>query len=324
MNRLYFGNNLPVLSQHVDDNSVDLVYLDPPFNSKAKYNILYETPANQRETAQRSVFNDSWHWEDDAQACFDFVLAHGGATASILNALRSALGRSDTMAYLAMMSARLLEIRRTLKPTGSLYLHCDPTASHYLKVILDAVFGPKNFRSEIIWKRTGAHGRAKRWGPIHDVLLFYTMSDTYTWNRVFEDYDQSYLDSHYRYTDAKGLHRLVTLDGPGVRGGSSGQPWRGVNPSVKGRHWELPPDRALPKWFVHPSGYSQMSVQERLDILDSAGIIYWPPRGTLPQYKRYLSISEGNPIQDVITDIDAVNSQAEERIGFPTQNRYRS
>lgn len=320
MNKLYFGNNLPVLAQHVESASVDLVYLDPPFNSKAEYNVLYETPANQRETAQRSVFNDSWHWEEEAQACFEYVVAHGGASAAILNALRSALGRSDTMAYLAMMSARLLEIRRVLKPTGSLYLHCDPTASHYLKIILDAIYGPKNFRNEVVWKRTGAHGRAKRWGPIHDVLLFYTMSDKYTWNRTYQEYDDAYLDGHYNKKDKRGVFQDISLTGPGRRiDASSGAPWKDTDPTSGGRHWELPPDRALPEWFVFPQGYAQMNVQDRLDVLDDAELIYWPPRGKVPRFKRYLAVGKGTPIQDIITDIPPVNAASNERIGFPTQ-----
>ena len=319
MNTLYFGDNLDVLSAHIEDETVDLVYLDPPFNSKAQYNVLYETPTNLRETAQRAIFRDSWWWEEEAQACFEHVLAHGGPTAAILNALRGALGGSDTMAYLAMMSARLLEMKRVMKSSASLYLHCDPTASHYLKIIMDAIFGPKNFRNEVVWKRTGAHGRAKKWGPIHDVLLFYTKSDRYIWNRTYQDYDPAYVASHYKHKDAGGVFQDVSLDGPGRRNGSSGDAWRGTNPTDKGRHWELPPDRALPSWFVRPPGYSQMTVQERLDVLDSAELIYWPRRGKVPRFKRYLGVTDGNPIQDIIADIPPVNSGATERIGYPTQ-----
>jgi DNA modification methylase len=242
-----------------------------------------------------------------------------GDIALVISGFRKWLGENAMMAYLAMMAARLIELRRVLKSTGSIYLHCDPTASAYLKIMLDAVFGHENFRNEIIWKRTQAHGRAKKWGPIHDTLLFYSMSEKYTWNRVFEKYHQSYLDSHYRYKDEHGVYRFVTLDGPGIRHGSSGQPWREIDPTAKGRHWELPPDRALPKWFTHPPGYAEMSVQERLDFLEAGGLFYWPPRGKLPVYKRYLNVAAGNPVQDIITDIDAINSQAQERLGYPTQ-----
>src|SRR5450830_206946 len=173
---------------------------------------------------------------------------------TLTGALYSFLKTSSMMAYLVMMIPRLVELRRVLKPTGSIYVHCDPKASHYLKLLMDGVFGAANFRNEIIWKRTAAHGRTKRWGPIHDTLLFYTVSDAYLWNRVFEDYDQSYVDDFYRFEDDHGRYRLVTLDGPGARSGSSGLPWRGVDPTDVRRHWEVPPDRALPAWFDHPPG----------------------------------------------------------------------
>lgn len=319
-NRLYYGDNLTVLRDSIADESVDLIYLDPPFNSNASYNVLFSAPSGEGSAAQIEAFDDTWHWNEVAERAFDEVLTGPHSDAAImLKAMRSALGENDMMAYLAMMSVRMIELHRVLKPTGSIYLHCDPTASHYIKVMMDSIFGHQNFRNEIIWQRTQAHGRAKKWGPIHDVILFYTASDKYVWNRVYQKYDQSYLDSHYKHKDEHGIYRLVTLDGPGARGGSSGQPWRGVDPSSKGRHWELPPDRALPDWFEHPAGYAQMDVQERLEVLDAQGMIYWPPRGTLPQYKRYLDVSGGNPVQDIVTDIHPINSQAQELLGYPTQ-----
>ena len=238
-----------------------------------------------------------------------------------MEAIESAIhAHSEGMgAYMCFMAVRLLEMRRILKPTGSIYLHCDPTASHYLKALLDGIFTKQNFKNEIIWKRTGAHGRAKRWGPIHDTLLFYTKSNKYEWNRVYEAYDPKYIKDFYKHEDERGIHRLVTLDGPGIRTGSSGEPWRGVNPTDKGRHWEIPPDHSLPKDFIHPAGYADMSCQERLDVLDKAGLIYWPKRGKKPQHKRYLADSPGNPIQDIINDIRPIGSQAKERMGYPTQ-----
>jgi site-specific DNA-methyltransferase (adenine-specific) len=308
-----------VLRASIADKSVDLLYLDPPFNSNASYSLLFKEVTGEGSAAQIEAFEDTWHWNDSAELAFDEVLTGPHSDAAImLRAMRTALGENDMMAYLAMMTVRLIELNRVLKSTGSIYLHCDPTASHYIKVMMDGIFG-HTFRNEIIWQRTQAHGRAKRWGPIHDTILFYTASEHYTWNRVFQNYDESYLDSHYRYTDSHGRFRLVTLDGPGVRHGSSGKPWRGIDPTTKGRHWEVPPDRALPEWFTHPTGYSAMSVQERLDVLDAGGMLYWPPRGKFPQHKRYLIVAEGNQIQDVITDIDPLNSMAKERLGYPTQ-----
>src|SRR5262249_7230517 len=146
----------------------------------------------------------------------------------------------DMMAYLAMMAVRLLELHRVLKPTGSLYLHCDPTASHYLRVVLDSIFGKKQMLNEVIWKRTGSHGGAKRWGPIHDTIFFYSKSDDYLWNKTFEQYDEKYVDKFYRFEDERGTYRLVTLTGAGTRKGHSGAPWRDVNPTKSGRHWAVP------------------------------------------------------------------------------------
>lgn len=326
MNKLWYGDNLTIM-QAMPKHCVDLIYLDPPFKSDTNYNLLYKNLTGKPVPEQAEAFFDTWtldaHKLEIARTMPVLMREHGVDDSYAdfwrlwMNALRHT--QPELMAYLIYMVQRLLYMKTILRPTGSIYLHCDPSASHYIKVMMDAIFGHHNFRNEIIWQRTQAHGRAKRWGPIHDTILFYSASDHYTWNRVFQKYDQSYLDSHYKHSDQHGIYRLVTLDGPGTRGGSSGLPWRGVDPTAKGRHWELPPDRALPDWFQHPPGYASMSVQERLDVLDAQGMIYWPPRGVNPQYKRYLSVSGGNPVQDIITDIAPINSQADERLGYPTQ-----
>ena len=184
---------------------------------------------------------------------------------------------------------------------------------------MDAIFGHANFRNEIIWKRTGAHGRAKRWGPIHDSILFYTAGPRYTWNRVLEAYDSNYLEKYYRREDKYGKYQPISLTGPGKRTGSSGGDWKRIDPGISGRHWELPPDRSLPDRFEMPNGYSDMDCQERLDVLDNQGLIYWPQRGTVPRFKRYAEIAGGNPIQDVITDIGPLSAHSKERLGYPTQ-----
>ncbi len=326
MNKLWYGDNLTIM-QGMGKYSVDLIYLDPPFNSKQNYNLLYKTMTGKPVPEQVEAFCDTWEMDAQKEAIARsmpvLMREHGIDDYYVdfwrlwMQALRTT--QPHLLAYLIFMVQRLLHMKSILRPTGSIYLHCDPTASHYIKVMMDGIFGHKNFRNEIIWQRTGAHGRARKWGPIHDVILFYTASDQYTWNRTFEKYDDSYVENFYRFNDEHGRYRLVTLDGPGIRGGSSGTPWRDVDPTTKGRHWELPPDRALPSWFEHPDGYASMSVQDRLDILDAAGLIYWPPRGVVPQYKRYLDVAEGNPIQDMITDIRPISSQSKERMGYPTQ-----
>jgi site-specific DNA-methyltransferase (adenine-specific) len=184
-NTLYYGDNLDVLRQHVASESVDLVYLDPPFNSNATYNALFGEQDGSRSAAQIQAFTDTWRWDQAAVADYQRTVEHGGKVADALIAMRTFLGPSDMLAYLSMMAPRLVELRRALRPTGSIYLHCDPTASHYLKLLLDAVFGPEHFRSEVIWKRTSSHSSSLRWGPVHDVLLHYTRTDSYTWNNQF-------------------------------------------------------------------------------------------------------------------------------------------
>jgi adenine specific DNA methylase Mod len=204
-NTLFYGDNLAILREHIEDASVDLIYLDPPFNSNATYNVLFKAPGGASSQAQIEAFDDTWHWNESAERAFDEVMQSGNSDAAeMLRAMRSFLRENDMMAYLAMMAVRLIELHRVLKPTGSLYLHCDPTASHYLKILLDAAFGPTNFLNEVIWKRTSAHSSAKRFGPVHDVILFYGKSAVNIWNPIFQPYDQTYIDAFYTHVDPDG------------------------------------------------------------------------------------------------------------------------
>jgi site-specific DNA-methyltransferase (adenine-specific) len=221
--------------------------------------------------------------------------------ADLLQALRAFLGGNDMMAYLTMMAVRLVELHRVLKPTGSLYLHCDPTASHYIKLLLDAIFGVANYRNEIIWKRSHAHSSAKRYGPNHDVILYYTKTSNYLWNTVYQSYDESYTQQHYRHVDEHGrMYKHENPTGAGIRKGLTGQPWRGIDPTEKQRHWIRPP--------------------EELERLDREGKIYWSPKkGAWPYIKAYLDEMKGIPAQEIWTDIDVINMMAKERLGYPTQ-----
>ncbi len=177
-NRLYYGDNLEVLRQHIKDESVDLIYLDPPFNSRQDYNVLFAEKDGTRSSSQIMAFEDTWEWNVDAERAYEEIVELGGRVSDAVRSFRTFLGNSDMMAYLAMMAPRLIELKRVLKVTGSIYLHCDPTASHYLKMLMDAVFGPQNFRNEITWKRSDAHSDgkqgAKHFGRVHDILLFYS------------------------------------------------------------------------------------------------------------------------------------------------------
>ncbi|MDQ2924302.1 MAG: site-specific DNA-methyltransferase, partial [Acidobacteriota bacterium] len=173
LNELYYGDNLQVLRDYIADQSVDLIYLDPPFNSRQNYNVLFKEKDGSRSASQITAFKDTWEWNIEAERAYVEVVESGGRVADAMRAFRTLLGGSDMLAYLAMMAQRLIELRRVLKENGSIYLHCDPTASHYLKLLMDGVFGTEMFSSEIIWKRTSAHNSAKRWGPVHDTILFY-------------------------------------------------------------------------------------------------------------------------------------------------------
>lgn len=302
-NRLYYGDNLNVLRNHeyFPSKSVDLIYLDPPFNSARTYNVLFRDESGLNSDAQMAAFGDTWHWGESANQTY-YELVHGESTkvADVVGAMRTLVGTNQMLAYLVMMTARLVELHRVLKPTGSLYLHCDPTASHYLKLILDAIFGIENYRSEIIWKRTSAHNSAKRPGPIHDVIFFYTKSATYTWNDNYTPYDEQYVRKFYRHAGEDGrLYQLGDLTGAGTRNGETGQLWQGIDVTAKGRHWMRPPSD--------------------LDKLLDEGRIYVPEGGGMPRLKRYLDEMQGVSIQDVWDDIPPVQSHAKERTGYPTQ-----
>ncbi len=183
--------------------------------------------------------------------------------------------------------------------------------------MLDVIFDARNFRNEIVWKRTSAHSRTKRWGPIHDILLFYTKSETYTWNRVYEKYDEAYIEETHRYQDERGRYKLSDLTGTGIRKGDSGKPWKGIDPNAVGRHWAVP--QRLVEEIVGTERAQQMTTQEKLDALEQAGYIVFPARGKKPYYKDYLHTKEGINIQDVITDIPPIAPTAKERLGYPTQ-----
>jgi site-specific DNA-methyltransferase (adenine-specific) len=274
MNKLLFGDNLGWLrnARIFPDASIDLVYLDPPFNSNADYNVLFKEETGEASQAQFHAFTDTWNWADAARTHAEFIDDCKNTTVvEIMDALHSFLRQSPMMAYLAMMAPRLVELHRVLKPTGSLYLHCDPTASHYLKIILDGIFGVENFLNENIWKRTYAHGGAKRFGPVHDVVLFYSKSTEYKWLGAYTPYSEDYVKQFFRFADVDGRkYRATILTGTGVRKGSSGKVWRGINPTKVGRHWAVPGyvRKLLPKPEVE-------TVQEALDQLDA---LYGPKK----------------------------------------------
>jgi site-specific DNA-methyltransferase (adenine-specific) len=297
-NLLYHGDNLPVLRDHVADESVTLVYLDPPFKSGQSYNALFREQDGARAAAHVHAFDDTWAWDREAEAAYRELVESGGKAAQVMQAFRLFLGDSTMMAYLAMMAPRLVELHRVLRPTGSLYLHCDPTASHYLKVLLDAVFGPQNFRNEIIWRRTGTHNDARRFASVHDCILYYVRSRAATWNPQYLPHSAKYIKSHYR-PDANG--RLYRLDNI-IRSASLG-PCPGLVYEYKG-------------YTPHTWGWRVN--RKKLEALDAAGRLTWSASG-VPYLIRYLDEQKGAVMPSVWDDIPPVNSQAAERLGYATQ-----
>ncbi len=300
-NTLFYGDNLKVLRDHIPTASVDLVYLDPPFNSNRNYNVLFKEKSGEASPAQIEVFTDTWEWDRVAEQTFEDLVTDGPPNvAEMIGAMRSFVGSNDMMAYLVMMAVRLVELHRVLKPTGSLYLHCDPTASHYLKILLDTIFGKEHFKNEIIWKRTTAHSSSKKYAPIHDTLLYYGRSAHVTWNELRSDYDEAYLAKYYRFHDGDDrLYWRADLTGAGTRKGPSGQPWRGFNPATIGRHWIASP--------------------ETLDRYHAEGRIYYPQTGGMPQFKKYRDELKGKAVADIWDDVDRINPVGNERLGYPTQ-----
>ncbi len=303
-NRLYYGDNLGILREHIADESVDLVYLDPPFNSNATYNVLFRSPEGKDSPAQIEAFDDTWHWSEVAEDAYWQVLKGSNTDAArMLEAMRGFLGENDMMAYLAMMAVRLIELHRVLKKTGSLYLHCDPTASHYLKILLDAIFGPVCFINEIVWKRYGAHNDSKTYGRIHDVILFFSKRSKPIFNKQYENYDEQYVEERFKFVDADGRRWAEqNLSSPNPRPNLT-YPFKAKNGVV-----------------YEPPANGWKYSYERLLELDEADKLHYPAKtqGRL-RLKNYLDERLGVPVQDVWTDVGTIGGTSPERLGYPTQ-----
>jgi len=303
-NALYYGDNLRILRDYVPDESIDLIYLDPPFNSNRSYNVLFKETSSTASQAQIEAFEDTWHWGKVAQGTFEEIALHGAdSTARLLKAMVDALGHNDVTAYLTMMAVRLVELRRVLKPTGSLWLHCDPTAGHYLKALMDSVFDPRRFVDQVVWKRSSAHSDvtqgAHHLGRITDLLLVYSKTSAYRWNTLYTPYDQTYIDAFYKYVEKETGRRYRLGDLTAAKpGGDTSYEWKGAKP-YKGRYW----------------AYSR----ENMEQFDRQGRLIYPKRGGVPQYKRYLDEMAGVPLQNLWDDIPPIHAASSERLGYPTQ-----
>ena len=307
MNRLYYGDNLTIMRDHMKLGSVDLIYLDPPFNSNREYNAIYKDETGRPLPDQIEAFCDLWDLDEQrerALKAMPILMRETGIDDDVvnfwrmwINALRGTQPR--LLAYLSYMVERLLYMKGILRPTGSIFLHCDPTASHYIKVMMDSIFGHENFRNEVIWKRSSAHSDAaqggRRMGRIHDVLLYYTKTDQWTWNPQHTEYDRTYVERHYRHVEAdtERRYRLDNLTGPG--GAAKGNPEYEVMGVT--RHWR----------------YSRERMQE---LIDDGRVVQTAP-GRVPAYKRYLDEMPGVLLQDMWTDINP--AMGKERLGYATQ-----
>lgn len=305
MNQLFFGDNLDVLRDgSIKEESVDLIYLDPPFNSNVDYNLLFKSPKGHQSDAQITAFEDTWHWSEQAEKEFSEMLTQANTDVTeVVRAIRQFLGENDMMAYLVMMANRLLELHRVLKPTGSLYLHCDPTASHYLKIVMDAVFGKEQFETEIVWKRYGSHSNSNSYGAVHDILLFYKKSPICTFNKQYIPYDDQYIKERFKYADADGRRWAEqNLGNPAVRPNLM-YPFKAKNgitydPPTNG--WKYSPDR--------------------MQVLDDENRLHYPAKdGGRLRLKSYQDELQGVQLSDVWTDLVSIGGTSGERLGYPTQ-----
>ena len=347
LNRTVFISDNLTFLRALDTESVDLVVIDPPFGKTQTFEGTLRPALTDDEKRIERELMESWDVYDPETA-YDAGLEYpdqSGTTAKFediwdfrvrvyqdwLRELESVCPAAwwliqstrythgdGTAAYIAFMVERMLEVARILKPTGSVYLHCDHEANAYLRQMMDAVFGRRNFRNEIAWRRTSSHNSAKSWGPIHDTILFYSKTSSFCWNRVFQPYSADYLERFYRYEDHRGRHRRSDLTGSGIRKGDSGRPWRGINPTDVGRHWAVP-KQSLQTAYPERDDLDNLTTQECLDLMDEAGLIHWPERGSVPQRKHYFDDAQGVPIQDVILDIPLLATNDRERTGYPTQ-----
>ncbi len=306
-NKLFFGDNLYILRDHIPDEFVDLIYLDPPFNSKATYNVLFQEKNGSQSAAQITAFEDTWHWDIHTEEIYREIVEHGPKSlADLIQALRQFLGTNDMMAYLVMMAARIVEMHRVLKLTGSIYLHCDPTASHYLKLLMDAVFGFANYRNEITWKRQTAHSDARyKYADIIDIILFYSKSSNYIFQPKYGEHDPEYVEKFYRFddNDGRGPYQLDNMASPNPRPLMMYE-WLGFPYPEKGWRYQ----------------------KETMQKLHDEGRIYYPLRkdgsfdySKRPRLKRYLAEQKGQIVTSLWTDIPPITAQAAERLGYPTQ-----
>ncbi|AEB09668.1 DNA methyltransferase [Desulfobacca acetoxidans] len=300
-NQLYFGDNLNILREYLPSESVDLIYLDPPFNSKATYNVLFAEKSGDASVAQITAFDDTWHWGREAEEAFHDLITTGPVKLShLIAAFRSFLGQNDMMAYIVMMAIRLVELHRVLKPTGSIYLHCDPTASHYIKLLLDSIFEVKNFRNEIIWKRSQPKAHAvTRFSRSHDTIFFYAKSEKTKFAQQYSRYKEDYVKKFYRHIEPETgrIFQLGDLTNP--------------NRNRPNLTYEFPPGSGITRVWRW--------TQEKMMKAWKDGMIVIPEQGGVPRLKRYFNELKGTLLTDIWVDIEHLHGSNKEWLKYPTQ-----
>ena len=349
---LFVADNLKLL-RYLDNESVDLICIDPPFAKNQTWVDNLRPPLTDAERRQEldmlaswgienaddaakagidwpndegsAKFKDIWRWENDVhEEWVERIEGDYEALAKVIDATRSAHSEG-TAAYLTYMAIRMIEMHRVLKDTGSLYLHCDSTANGYIRMAMDAIFGQSNFRNEIIWKRTSGRSDARRYGRVHDCILFYRKTPDFIWNTQWMEHSPEYVRKAYQHSDNRGQWSAADLTAKGISGGESGKPWRGVDPSTVNRHWTTPTqggmnDFIIAKNLIPGWPHAYATVQARLDALDSAGLVYWPDKKDgIPRLKRYLGSTKGTAVDDIFSDIRRLEAQSPEKTGYPTQ-----
>jgi DNA modification methylase len=298
-NTLFYGDNLDILRRYIDDGSIDLIYLDPPWNKKATYNILFAEKNGSDSAAQIKAFEDTWRWDQASSQAYHEVVESGGRVADAMLAFRTLLGDNDMLAYLSMMAPRLVELHRVLKPTGSIYLHCDPTASHYLKMLMDAIFGPANYRNEIVWERATAHNiRTKGYVRANDTILYYSKTTQFVFNEQYTSYGPEQM-RRYKPDETGKLYKAENLTFSSANPNRQFE-WRGAKP---------------------PANRSWGASLEQLEAWYSEGRILLKRDGTprMDGLKVYLDETKGKPVSSNWTDIPRIANTSAERLGYPTQ-----
>lgn len=307
-NTLYTGDCLHIM-HGIDSDSVDLIYLDPPFNSQRRF----DAPIGSK--AAGASFDDMWNWKDVDEQYLEELIENYPFLVQFIQTI-GVLHSKSMKSYITYMAQRLVEMKRILKPNGSFYLHCDTTASHYLKIVCDRVFGKNNFKNDIIWQRSKAHSlSSNHYERVSDNILFYALGD-YTWNRIYIDHDEAYLKT-FKKSDKNGPYITQPLHGGKKGGPDAYKKWKGNLPTP-GRAWAPPPQKSFPEDINFPTNYKNMPILKKLDVLDELGLIEWSTKGN-PRYKNYLKASKGKSSTDIILDINHLSSKSMEKTGYPTQ-----